>query len=80
MVVIGVIMFVSPIDDDTDFHLGVREVVMMDSINHTVFLRILDELPECHREQLSIENNYCGTSMLHSSRRYLWKRVDLVFT
>jgi hypothetical protein len=52
MVVIGVIMFVSPIDDDTDLHLGVREVVMMDSINHTVFLRILDELPERHREQL----------------------------
>ena len=48
----GVIMYVSPLEHDTYFPVGMREIAVVDSRNYTVFLRILAELSERHREQL----------------------------
>ncbi|XP_051208114.1 uncharacterized protein [Lolium perenne] len=48
----GVIMHVGPIDHDTYFPLGMRELAVVDSNDRTVFLRFLDELADSHREQL----------------------------
>ncbi|KAM0873844.1 hypothetical protein ACQ4PT_037813 [Festuca glaucescens] len=55
----GVIMYVSPLDHETYFPVGMREVAVVDSSNHIVFLRIFDELVERHGEQLLIgERHY----------------------
>jgi hypothetical protein len=45
-------MYVGPIDHDTYFPLGMRELAVVDSNDRTVFLRVLDELADSHREQL----------------------------
>jgi hypothetical protein len=45
-------MYVGPIDHDTYFPLGMRELAVVDSNDRTVFLRFLDELADSHREQL----------------------------
>ncbi|CAM0957797.1 unnamed protein product [Alopecurus aequalis] len=52
--VAGVIMYVSPVDHDTYFPLGMREVAVVDANNQIVFLRIFDELVERYREQLLV--------------------------
>lgn len=43
---------VSPLEHETYFPLGMREVGVVDSNNYIVFLRILDELAKRQREQL----------------------------
>ena len=52
-------MYVSPLDHETYFPVGMREVAVVDSSNHIVFLRIFDELAQRHEEQLLIgEKHY----------------------
>jgi hypothetical protein len=50
----GVIMYLSPIDQETFFPPGMGEVAMLDSYNNIVFLHIFYELVEHHREQLLV--------------------------
>ncbi|CAM0950456.1 unnamed protein product [Alopecurus aequalis] len=52
--VAGVIVYVSPIDHDTYFPLGLREVAVVDANNQIVFFRIFDELVERYRERLLV--------------------------
>ncbi|CAM0955422.1 unnamed protein product [Alopecurus aequalis] len=64
--VAGVIMYVSPIDHDTYFPLGMREVAVVDANNQIVFLRIFDELVERYREQLLVGEMHASFIMATS--------------
>lgn len=56
-------MHVGPIDHDTYFPLGMRELAVVDSNDRTVFLRFLDELADSHREQLFFGERHCSFLM-----------------
>jgi hypothetical protein len=45
-------MYVSPLEHETYFPLGMREVAVVDSADHIVFLRVIEELALRHREEL----------------------------
>ena len=45
-------MYVGPVDHDTYFPLGMREVAVMNVDMKVVFLHIFQELAERHREEL----------------------------
>ena len=59
-------MYVSPIDHDTYFPLGMREVAVVDANNQIVFLRIFDELVERYREQLLVGEMHASFIMATS--------------